>query len=183
MSYPGPKNEESHLVSSELISHFNVNRRLKSPDFHSLLHLRTLSHRLWLSNHDVHLNRLRASLKGNHFLFREVMLLVVPNICLSARFKICCAALKVSPGGHMLDQLLGITLSTSTGLGTKVHEIVGFIIAFAKDIMLCVVQEGQKLVVETGLAFGGELVPESPHTAPEDGPEIIHVLSRWHPIP
>jgi hypothetical protein len=70
----------------------------------------------------------------------------------------------------VLDQLFGVAFTASTGLGTKVHEIVGFIIAFTEDIMLRVVQKGEELVVETSLAFGGELVPKSPHAAAENGP-------------
>jgi hypothetical protein len=45
-----------------------------------------------------------------------------------------------------------------------------------------VVQEREELLVETGLAFRGQLVPEAPHAGPEDGPEIVHVLARRHPV-
>lgn len=48
--------------------------------------------------------------------------------------------------------------------------------------MLGVVEQRQKLAVETRFAFRGELVPEAPHAGAEDGPEIVHVLAGWHPI-
>lgn len=86
------------------------------------------------------------------------------------------------PGSHVLDQLLGIAFATSTRLASKVNEVIRVVVPITHNVVLGVVQEGQELVIETGFAFRGELVPEAPHAGAEDGPEIIHVFSRRHPI-
>jgi hypothetical protein len=128
------------LVSHRSLQiHLIIKRCLKSANFYSLLHLRTPRNRLRLPNHDMHLNRLRSPLKRNNFLFREVMLLVIPNISLSARFQICCPALKIRSGSHMRYEFLSIAFTASTGLGAKVHEIVRVVVALAHDVMLGVV--------------------------------------------
>lgn len=83
---------------------------------------------------------------------------------------------------HMLNQLPCITLSSCTRFAAKIHKVVRVIITRTHNIVLGVVQKREELVIETGLAFGGELVPEAPHARAEDRPEIVHVLSRRHPI-
>lgn len=81
----------------------------------------------------------------------------------------------------MLNQLPRISLTASTGFASKVDEIIGVVVTLTHHIVLGMVQQREELGVEAGFAFRRELVPESPQTAAEDSPEIIHVLSRWHP--
>jgi hypothetical protein len=81
----------------------------------------------------------------------------------------------------MLDQFPRIALATSTRLASKVNKVIRVIVSVTHNIMFGMVQQGQELVVETGFAFTGELVPEAPHAGAEDGPEIVHVIAGWHP--
>lgn len=83
---------------------------------------------------------------------------------------------------HMRNQLLRVSLASRTLLAAEVDEVIRIIVPLGHDMVLGVVEQRQELVVETLLAFLGELVPETPHARAKDGPEIIHVLSRRHPI-
>jgi hypothetical protein len=81
----------------------------------------------------------------------------------------------------MLDQFPRISFATGTRFASKVNKVIRIIITVTHNIVFGVVQQGKKLVVETGFAFRGELVPEAPHAGAEDGPEVVHVFARWHP--
>jgi hypothetical protein len=81
----------------------------------------------------------------------------------------------------MLDQFPRIALATGTRLASKVNKVVRVIITVTHNIVFGVVQQGQELVVETCFAFRRELVPKAPHAGAEDGPEIVHVFTGWHP--
>ena len=82
----------------------------------------------------------------------------------------------------MLDQLPRIPLSTRRRLAAQVNEVVGVVVSLAHHVLLGVVEEREELFEEALLAFGRELVVESPEAATENGPEAIDVCSGWKPI-
>ena len=82
----------------------------------------------------------------------------------------------------MLDQLPGIALTPCTRLAANIHEVVGFIISITHNFGLGVMQERQELAVETFFPFSGQLEVESPHATAENGPQVVHILTRGHPI-
>lgn len=85
------------------------------------------------------------------------------------------------PLENVLEQLLSVATTTCVGLSPQVEEVVGVAVAIAQHLALGGVEQAQHLIIVTPLPLGRQSEVESPHTAPEDRPPVIQLLSRWHP--
>lgn len=82
----------------------------------------------------------------------------------------------------MFHQRSSITLLLATRLRTKVHK-VKVLSTLAEHALFGLVQKGKEFLEAANSTFAIQLEEEFPHSGPEDGKPVIHVLAWWHPVP
>jgi hypothetical protein len=136
-----------------------------------------------LADHDIQLyNALLASLQINLPLDLKAHLPINDRVDSVAALQVAGMAVPISEIGDVIDELSSVAFAASSGTGPNVNQVPGILVAGAEHADFGVVEEGQKFGEETFLAFGAELIVQAPHAAAADCQDVVHVISRWHPV-
>lgn len=133
-------------------------------------------------HHDIQLNVLLRPLEMNLPPDFEPHLAINDRIDLIRALEIARPSLSIRHIRHVRDEFSSIPFASCGFLSADVHEVPGLVVAVSHDAGLGMVQQGQELVEEALLTFGGELVLQAPHSRPEDGEEVVHVVAGRHPV-
>jgi hypothetical protein len=135
-----------------------------------------------LAYHDIQWDVAPTTLEIDSASLLEPKLSVNRRIARVTTLQIARPALPIRKTRNMLDQLASMAFTASAGLGAKVNEVPGFVLAGTERGVHRVVEEGQEFVEEATFAFSRETVVEAPHTGAENGQVVVHVLAGWHPV-
>jgi hypothetical protein len=83
---------------------------------------------------------------------------------------------------HLLDEFPGVASPSAARLGSEIDEVVTVIVSGTHDLELGVMQQRHQLVIKSFLAFGGQLVVQSPHSGAQQGQPVVQVLPWACPV-